>query len=84
VARPRLVNSQIPDSRRESVRDLLQAGLISAGDRLRFTRPRAREQHVATVSSEGRIVLADGTEYDTPPDAQMRLAVVGHDVGDGW
>jgi hypothetical protein len=75
------VNSQISDSRRESVRDLLQTGLVSTGDRLRFTRPRAREEHVATVSSEGRIVLTDGAEYDTPSDAAK--AASGTQVN-GW
>ncbi|WP_229369343.1 hypothetical protein [Umezawaea beigongshangensis] len=72
---------RIPDSRRESVRDLLRAGLISAGDRLRFTRPRAREEHVATVSPEGRIVLTDGTEYDTPSDAAK---AAGGTPVNGW
>ncbi|MGH3763062.1 CBS domain-containing protein [Actinophytocola sp.] len=62
------------DGRRESVRDLLEADLIRAGDRLRFTRPRAGEEHEASVSPEGRIVLSDGTEYDTPSDAAKAVA----------
>lgn len=68
------MSAQAPDSRRESVRDLLDAGLISAGERLRFTRPRAGEVHFATVSPEGRIVLANGNEYDTPSDAAKAVA----------
>jgi hypothetical protein len=79
-----LVSAQAPDSRRESVRDLLDAGLIGAGERLRFTRPRAGEEHFATVSPEGRIVLVDGNEYDTPSDAAKAVAniqVNGHQLG---
>ncbi|WP_162834585.1 DUF4357 domain-containing protein [Amycolatopsis circi] len=75
------MNSQPLESRRESIRDLLDAELISAGDRLRFARSRVGEEHIATVSPEGRIVLPDGTEYDTPSDAAK--AVAGTQVN-GW
>jgi CBS domain-containing protein len=75
------MSEQAHDRRRESVRDLLKADLIGAGDRLRFTRPRAGEEHVATVSSKGRIVLSDGSEYDTPSDAAR--AVTNTQVN-GW
>ncbi|WP_447003413.1 DUF4357 domain-containing protein [Saccharothrix isguenensis] len=77
----RLVNSPTPESRRESIRDLLDAELIRAGDRLRLTRPRAGEEHVAAVSREGRIVLTSGAEYDTPSDAAK--AVTGTQIN-GW
>jgi CBS domain-containing protein len=81
MAGTRLVSGRVPNIRRESIRDLLEANLISAGDRLRFTRPRLGEEHVATVSPEGHIVLADGTEYDTPSDAAR---VVTNTQVNGW
>ncbi|MGX7828762.1 CBS domain-containing protein [Actinokineospora sp. 24-640] len=70
-----------PENRRESIRDLLDAGLLRAGERLRFTRPKSGEEDVATVSSEGRIVLANGAEFATPSDAAK--AVTNTQVN-GW
>jgi len=75
------VSPRVPDNRRVSIRDLLAADLISAGDRLRFTRPRSGEEHVVTVTSTGHIVLPDGREYDTPSDAAR--AVTNIQVN-GW
>ncbi|MFC4859472.1 CBS domain-containing protein [Actinophytocola glycyrrhizae] len=74
MAGPRVVSPHDPANRRVSVRDLLTANLVTAGDRLRFIRPRSGEEHVATVSSAGAIVLPDGSEYDTPSDAARAVA----------
>lgn len=64
------------DSRRVTVRDLVEADLLDTGDRLRFSRPRSGEEPVATVSATGSIVFADGTEYDTPSDAARAAASI--------
>ncbi|WP_407697133.1 restriction system modified-DNA reader domain-containing protein [Streptoalloteichus hindustanus] len=69
MAPTRLVAVPVSDSRRENIRDLVEAELIAAGDRLRLTRPRSGEEHVATVSPDGCIVLANRREYLTPSDA---------------
>jgi CBS domain-containing protein len=81
VARPHLEDQQIHGKRRITLRDLLEAGLISAGEQLRFSRPRSGEDHLATVSATGRIVFPDGTEHSTPSDAAK--AVTDTQVN-GW
>jgi CBS domain-containing protein len=68
---------------RVTVLDLLQAGLISAGAKLRFNRSRIGVAYDATVTDKGRIRLdADGEEFRSPSRAAMVAA--GMRAVDGW
>jgi hypothetical protein len=81
VVGPQRENQQNHSNRRITLRDLLEAGLISTGEQLQFSRPRSGEDHPATVSAAGHIVFPDGTEYNTPSDAAK--AVTDTQVN-GW
>ena len=52
-----------------SFRQLVTAGLVSAGTRL--TGSRSGEEATATVTAAGRIQLADGREFDSPSAAAI-------------
>ncbi|WP_276209739.1 CBS domain-containing protein [Amycolatopsis vastitatis] len=69
--------------RRVMVSDLLEAGLIKAGAKLRFKRKRIGATFDATVTDEGRIRLEpDGEEFRSPSRAAMVAA--GMRAVDGW
>lgn len=69
--------------RRVTVSDLLQAGLIQIGEKLRFKRVRIGRSYDATVTDTGRIRLEpDGEEFRTPSRAAM--AASGMRAVDGW
>lgn len=69
--------------RRVMVSDLLDAGLIKAGAKLRFERKRIGETFYATVTGKGRIRLeSDGEEFRSPSRAAMVAA--GMRAVDGW
>ena len=69
--------------RRVTVADLLNAGLIEAGAKLRFRRKRIGKTYYATVTDKGRIRLAsDGEEFRSPSRAAMVAA--GMRAVDGW
>ncbi|MFD6073694.1 restriction system modified-DNA reader domain-containing protein, partial [Amycolatopsis lurida] len=69
--------------RRVTVSDLLEAGLIQAGAKLRFTRSRIGAAYDATVTSDGRIRLEpDGEVFRSPSRAAMVAA--GMRAVDGW
>ncbi|ASO20608.1 putative transcriptional regulator [Actinoalloteichus hoggarensis] len=71
------------DGRRVTVSDLLQAGLIQAGTRLRFTRTRIGAVYDAIITDTGRIRLeSDGEEFRSPSRAAMVAA--GMRAVDGW
>jgi CBS domain-containing protein len=74
--------SYLLDGRRVTLTDLLDAGLLEAGERLAFVRPRIGEKHEATVTSRGAIRLADGEEFRSPSKAAM--VAVGYGTFDGW
>lgn len=69
--------------RRVRVSDLLDAGLIQAGAKLRFERNRIGVTYNATVTDKGRIRLEpDGEEFRSPSRAAMVAA--GMRAVDGW
>lgn len=70
-------------SRRVTVKDLLDAGLLPAGAKLRFDRTRIGTTYGATVTEEGCIRLdRDGEEFRSPSRAAMVAA--GMRGVDGW
>ncbi len=69
--------------RRVTVPDLLEAGLLKAGAKLRFERKRIGDTFDATVTAAGRIRLEpDGEEFRSPSRAAMVAA--GMRAVDGW
>lgn len=69
--------------RRVTVPDLLDAGLIQAGAKLRFKRKRIRKVYEATVTDKGRIrIEPSGEEFRTPSRAAAVAA--GMRAVDGW
>ncbi|MEU0530855.1 CBS domain-containing protein [Amycolatopsis tolypomycina] len=71
------------DGRRVMVSDLLEAGLLEAGTKLRFERKRIGDTFDATVTTAGRIRLEpDGEEFRSPSRAAMVAA--GMRAVDGW
>ncbi len=69
--------------RRVTVLDLLQAGLLQAGAKLRFHRSRIGVAYDATVTEKGRIRLEpEGEEFRSPSRAAMVAA--GMRAVDGW
>lgn len=69
--------------RRVTVADLVEAGLLQAGEKLRFRRNRIGVTYDATVTDTGRIRLEpDGEEFRSPSSAAM--AAAGMRAVDGW
>ncbi|WP_410664666.1 CBS domain-containing protein [Amycolatopsis sp. lyj-84] len=69
--------------RRVTVSDLLDAGLLQEGAKLRFTRRRIGDVYGAMVTGNGRIRLdRDGGEFRSPSRAAMVAA--GMRAVDGW
>ncbi|WFE27828.1 hypothetical protein O7623_01025 [Solwaraspora sp. WMMD791] len=68
--------------RRVRVSDLLRAGLLRPGARLRFVRRRVGETYHAEIIENGRIRLPDGQEFSSPSGAAM--AAAGMRAVDGW
>jgi hypothetical protein len=69
--------------RRVQVRDLIEAGLIGPGTKLRFHRRRMRVTYHAEVTGSGRVrLLPDGQEFPTPSRAAAVAA--GMRAVDGW
>lgn len=73
--------SYLLDGRRVMVRDLLEAGLVTVGEELTFTRPRAGETHTAVVEESGSL-LVDGRRHVTSSAAARVAAGTGQI--DGW
>ncbi|MEU8608203.1 hypothetical protein AB0C29_09395 [Actinoplanes sp. NPDC048791] len=70
------------DGRRVTLADLIAAGLLKPGERVRFSRPRMGRTYVAEVLESGRLRLADGDEYRSPSRAAMVAANMR--AVDGW
>lgn len=69
--------------RRVQVRDLVDAGLVRPGAKLRFVRRRIGETYHAEVTAAGRVrLLPDGEEFSSPSRAAMVAA--GMRAVDGW
>lgn len=58
-------------SRRVTIRQVIDAGLLVPGERLVWERPRKGERWFATVTENGRLRLDDGSEYPTPTAAAV-------------
>ncbi|KAB7787920.1 GmrSD restriction endonuclease domain-containing protein [Bifidobacterium cebidarum] len=67
-------------SKRVTIRQVIQAGLLIPGERLVWERPRKGERWYATVTENGRLRLDDGSEYPTPT-AAARAAAGGRSSG---
>lgn len=67
-------------SKRVTIRQVIQAGLLVPGERLVWERPRKGERWYATVTENGRFRLDDGSEYPTPT-AAARAAAGGRRSG---
>ena len=61
-------------SRRVTIRQVIDAGLLVPGERLVWDRPRKGERWFATVTENGRLRLDDGSEYPTPTAAARAAA----------
>ncbi|MFD9778351.1 CBS domain-containing protein [[Kitasatospora] papulosa] len=81
-ASPQFRTSYLLDGRRITLADLLKAGLLKEGERLRFIRPRVGETHDASVTHRGWIRLTDGEEFRSPSKAAT--VAVGSGSFDGW
>lgn len=69
------------DGRRVQLTDLIDAGLLTSGERLSWRRPRTGEEYVVEVADNG-LLLPDGRVVSTPSRAAMDVAdVVSYD---GW
>lgn len=68
--------------RRVRVSDLVRAGLLTPGTALVFERPRKGTVHLAHVSKDHAIKLADGRQFASPSKAAK--AAVGKGSFDGW
>ncbi|MFC7535013.1 hypothetical protein [Actinoplanes sp. GCM10030250] len=69
--------------RRVQIRDLLDAGLLNPGAKLRFRRRRVGVTHHAEITVTGRVrLIPDGQEFPTPSRAAMVAA--GMRAVDGW
>lgn len=85
-----------PTSRRVTIGQVLEAGLLVPGETLVWDRPRKGERWVAVVTADGRMRLEDGNEYATPTAAARavgggafglnvwRRASNGQKLGDIW
>src|SRR4051794_31470059 len=70
------------DGRRVTLEDLIEAGLLKIGERVRFSRPRMGVTYSAEVTEPGRLRLDDGLEYRSPSRAAMVAANMR--AVDGW
>jgi len=64
------------------VADLIEYGLLEAGDAMTWTRPKKGETHRATVDDNGAIRLHDGRTFGSPSKAAAIAA--GLNAYDGW
>lgn len=70
------------NGRRVGVADLIDAGLLEAGERVEFVRPRRGEHHTATIGADGSFTLDDGTVWRSPSKAAQKAADMV--ACDGW
>jgi CBS domain-containing protein len=70
------------DGRRVTIADLISAGLLAAGDALRFRRPRIGQTYKSAVTADGALSLDGGQVFRSP----SRAAAVAADMPavDGW
>ncbi|PJM75228.1 GmrSD restriction endonuclease domain-containing protein [Bifidobacterium simiarum] len=68
-----------PSSRRVTIAQVLDAGLLVSGETFEWVRPRKGERWVATITDDGKMRMEDGTEYPSPTAAAR--AVGGSSAG---
>jgi hypothetical protein len=66
---------------RGGITDLLDAGLVRAGEEFTWDRPARGARHTARIHSDGALVLADGRAYANPSGA---LTALGGKHQNGW
>ena len=66
---------------RGGVAELLDAGLVTAGEELVWNRPRLGARHTASIRGDGTLILADGRVYANPTGATTAL---GGNHQNGW
>lgn len=81
TARPSPTKFEI-DGRRIELSDLIDAGLLKAGDELTWERPRKGKTYRAVVTEAGAILLDDGRTFSSPSRAATEAADVP--AYDGW
>ena len=62
--------------------ELVQKGLLTAGQELIWNRRVAKQVHLATVNQDGSITTTDGVKHKTPSGAAKHLN--GNKPVDGW
>ena len=75
-------NWTLIEGRRVRVSDLLDAGLLNAGDELVWERPKVGATYRAQVTENGAIELEDGRRFASPSRAGKEAA--GMEALDGW
>lgn len=65
-----------------TLKDLLEAGLLQAGEELVWRRRVMKISHTAVISKEGLLKTADGKSHKTPSGAAKHLN--GNKPVDGW
>lgn len=73
---------QTISGRRIRVSDLLDAGLLEAGQELVWERPRLGQTYRATVAENGSLVIPDGRTFSSPSGAACEAASIP--AYDGW
>ena len=72
-------SSRTPNAKRVTIAQVLESGLLVAGETLVWERPRKGERWIATVTPEGKLRLENGNEYSSPTAAAR--AVGGTSAG---
>lgn len=72
-------SSRTPNAKRVTIAQVLDSGLLVAGETLVWERPRKGERWIATVTPEGKLRLENGNEYSSPTAAAR--AVGGASAG---
>jgi hypothetical protein len=80
-AAPRTISPVPITWARGGLGELLDAGLVAAGDELVWTRRNLGARHTARVRVDGALVLADGRAYANPSGATTAL---GGNNQNGW
>ena len=65
-----------------SMKHLLESGLVSAGDKLVWSRRVMKSSHEAVVNEDGTITTSDGKKHKTPSGAAKHLNQ--NKPVDGW
>lgn len=71
--------------KRVTLANLIEAGLLDAGSKLTWDRPRVGQSHTARVTAGGELELEDGRRFGTPSRAAKEAAgIVAQDGWEAW